>query len=1025
MKKLFALLLSAVMLSSLLVGITFAATPTAVLNLRVSGTVALNEIITIEGSVLSVDGMPANLYHVVLQHRAPGGSWVGTSLYGTSNTTLPATVPLGPLARRLTAAGDYRIALTGNDLNTALTATGGAVSATVPALVHNIGTIAAGALAVTPGVTSVTWDLQGLYGRVTVPLTITRVVGGQTVHVPIGTGPTDAVVTVTYAGQNVPEVTHTGSGTANLQLTIDNPAATPLSGTLTITARTGDNNLAGSAQVLVAPRAAFNAVVTPATVRLGSAAVFTVEVFDALGNGPGAAAPHTFAYARATLAGPFTAGTGFGPIVITTGRTGSFVAVTPRHGGTITATIEFFDAKHNVLGTVVREVVLPGWRVELPVTSARRNDEATLRAIVTDAAGNRVNNARVRFVTVDVVQDMFSTRTDTGAFRAATAAVHEVVVNGMLPVQPRGSAVTNGEYSIDVLLRDVANIDVIVEAPVLNAEGTGFIWETRASWPGAIVVNPTLGYTLTLNHTLLAGTSTTEDVMVTVVDAAGAPVTTDLWFIGGTGLTGAANAIHTGGGIWRLPLNVGGAAGSFTIRAQNHATRTDATLEGSTTITAVAPTVTVTPDGGQLTANFYDVITVSVVDPRTNVAVARPITVGPRNVATSRDAGTAATGATTTIVSQRHRLNADASWIASSAAVTATTQQFELLAHTASLSIRGAVQTPQVRIAVAGAPAIDLTLGAATLVVTPAELHMDRTGTITVRLNDARGNAITGKTVTLDGIVAATDYIIPAAGTLSVVIRPTLPTTGVMPPSQVRATVAPDVTDRTIAPLIRATVPIVAAPADTARPTIEVTAPSVTTDASAMVTIVVRDNAAVTGVIFEGAAVSIFPAPTVTVLRTVTLREGLNSFQVAATDAAGNVAERIIVIERRLPAPAVHTITIGRANPAIGLDVPATVRNGRLMVPFRWFAERILNATVDFKVVGAAEIVTLQRGNMHVELTLNSTIAKVNGVPVALDVAPFATGGRTLVPARFVAETFGYIVNWNPVNDEVTFTVRP
>ncbi len=62
---------------------------------------------------------------------------------------------------------------------------------------------------------------------------------------------------------------------------------------------------------------------------------------------------------------------------------------------------------------------------------------------------------------------------------------------------------------------------------------------------------------------------------------------------------------------------------------------------------------------------------------------------------------------------------------------------------------------------------------------------------------------------------------------------------------------------------------------------------------------------------------------------------------------------------------------------------------------------------------------------MHVELTLNSTIAKVNGVPVALDVAPFATGGRTLVPARFLAETFGYTVNWNPVNDEVTFTVRP
>lgn len=216
-----------------------------------------------------------------------------------------------------------------------------------------------------------------------------------------------------------------------------------------------------------------------------------------------------------------------------------------------------------------------------------------------------------------------------------------------------------------------------------------------------------------------------------------------------------------------------------------------------------------------------------------------------------------------------------------------------------------------------------------------------------------------------------------------------------------------------------------APPRDTAAPTIEVTAPSVTTEATAMLTIVARDNVAVTGVIFEGASLAVFPAATQTILRTVNLQTGLNSFTLSVVDAAGNVTNRIITIDRRIPAPVVHTITIGRANPAIGLDVPANVRNGRLMVPFRWFAERILNATVDFQVVGAAEIVTLHRGNMHVELTLNSTIAKVNGVPVALDVAPFATGGRTLVPARFLAETFGYIVNWNPVNDEVTFTVRP
>jgi len=123
--------------------------------------------------------------------------------------------------------------------------------------------------------------------------------------------------------------------------------------------------------------------------------------------------------------------------------------------------------------------------------------------------------------------------------------------------------------------------------------------------------------------------------------------------------------------------------------------------------------------------------------------------------------------------------------------------------------------------------------------------------------------------------------------------------------------------------------------------------------------------------------------------------------------------------------PVAHVITIGRTNPAIGLDVPANVVNGRLMVPFRWFAERILNATVEFSVVGAAEVVSLQRNDMQVELTLNSNRARVNGVSVALDVAPLVTGGRTLVPARFLAETFGYVVHWNPATNEVTFTLRP
>jgi len=233
---------------------------------------------------------------------------------------------------------------------------------------------------------------------------------------------------------------------------------------------------------------------------------------------------------------------------------------------------------------------------------------------------------------------------------------------------------------------------------------------------------------------------------------------------------------------------------------------------------------------------------------------------------------------------------------------------------------------------------------------------------------------------------------------------------------------AGNVTNQTIT--ITRTAP---AAADTAAPVIEVTVPAVTTEATAVVTVTVRDavNIAANGIIFDGVVIPGFVSREQVFTRTVNLREGMNIFTVAAQDAAGNVATRVIAVERRTPpAPVSHVITIGRANPAIGLDVPANVRNGRLMVPFRWFGERILEATVDYRVVGTAEIVTLVKGNISVELTLNSTIAKVNGTPVSLDVAAFATGGRTLVPARFLAETFGYTVNWNPADDSVTISKR-
>ena len=50
------------------------------------------------------------------------------------------------------------------------------------------------------------------------------------------------------------------------------------------------------------------------------------------------------------------------------------------------------------------------------------------------------------------------------------------------------------------------------------------------------------------------------------------------------------------------------------------------------------------------------------------------------------------------------------------------------------------------------------------------------------------------------------------------------------------------------------------------------------------------------------------------------------------------------------------------------------------------------------------------------KLTIGSTVATVNGKDTNLDVSPVLVNGRTLVPVRFIAECMGARVDWS---DEV------
>lgn len=100
---------------------------------------------------------------------------------------------------------------------------------------------------------------------------------------------------------------------------------------------------------------------------------------------------------------------------------------------------------------------------------------------------------------------------------------------------------------------------------------------------------------------------------------------------------------------------------------------------------------------------------------------------------------------------------------------------------------------------------------------------------------------------------------------------------------------------------------------------------------------------------------------------------------------------------------------------------PFTV-DGRTMVPVRVIAENF-GASVGWDE--ATQTVTVSLADKEIVLVLGKSEAFVNGESVTLDVAAMEHNGRTLVPLRFVTETFGYNVKYIPSVQQIYITDSP
>lgn len=100
----------------------------------------------------------------------------------------------------------------------------------------------------------------------------------------------------------------------------------------------------------------------------------------------------------------------------------------------------------------------------------------------------------------------------------------------------------------------------------------------------------------------------------------------------------------------------------------------------------------------------------------------------------------------------------------------------------------------------------------------------------------------------------------------------------------------------------------------------------------------------------------------------------------------------------------------------IGFDVPPQIINGRTMVPIRAIFEK-MGAAVEWD--GSTKSAICTKGDTVVKMTVDSMDMYINNQMTRMDIAPVVIDGRTLAPARYVAEAFGADVQWSQKNSTV------
>jgi hypothetical protein len=152
-----------------------------------------------------------------------------------------------------------------------------------------------------------------------------------------------------------------------------------------------------------------------------------------------------------------------------------------------------------------------------------------------------------------------------------------------------------------------------------------------------------------------------------------------------------------------------------------------------------------------------------------------------------------------------------------------------------------------------------------------------------------------------------------------------------------------------------------------------------------------------------------------------TLPEGQFAvIEVVATDEAGNSTKKTVSV--KYSKSIIMKLQVGNKtalinNETSSLEAAPVIKDGRTMVPLRFVGEAF---GAEFTYDSVFKIIDINFGSDKIKMQMGKKTAIVNGVEIALDVAPYIVNGRTLVPIRFISETFGAEVVWDVTTKTVT-----